>query len=259
MTQTALITGASSGIGACFAASLAARGYRLVLVARSGDALQALADRLVAQHGGEAIALPADLGQPGAAAKLKATLDAQGIAVDVLINNAGFGTAGAFHKADPARNSGMVALNITAVVELCQSFLPGMVERRTGGIINVASSSAFQPLPTMSLYAASKSFVLSFSEGLWAEVRSKGVTVTALCPGPVDTPFFEATGTPGLRSKVPSQAMMTPEAVVAAALEGFDKGRSLVVPGLPNKFTSVLPRFVPRQLMALAAGRLMGR
>jgi hypothetical protein len=256
---TALVTGASSGIGACFAKSLSARGYHVILVARTASKLQALADRLNAGTPGIASVQVADLSQPRAARLLAQTLADSGVTVDLLINNAGFGAAGPFHKSDAARNQEMIAVNVQALAELCQEFLPTMVANRRGGIINVASAAAFQPLPGLALYAATKAFVLSLSEGLWAEVRGKGVTVTALCPGPVDTPFFEATGTPGLRSKVPAMAMMRPEAVVQAALAAHDARRSVAVPGLGNKFTSVLPRVMPRALMAYAAGRITGR
>lgn len=256
---TALITGASSGIGASFAHALSGRGYRVVLVARSADKLQALAAALNQKHADCARVHAADLGLPNAAADLRAALAEQGVTIDLLINNAGFGTAGAFHKADAARNQQMIALNMTAVAELCHAFLPAMVANRRGGIINVASSAAFQPLAGMTLYAATKSFVLSLSEGLWAEVRGKGVTVTALCPGPVDTPFFEATGTPELRSKLPSFAMMRADEVVRAALNAYDHRQSVIVPGLSNKASSVLPRLLPRALMAYAAGRVLGR
>lgn len=256
---TALITGASSGIGAEFARVLAAQGSDLILVARSKDKLEALAEQLRSAHGGQVVVIASDLGKPGAATRLKAEVVKRGFAVDLLVNNAGFGSAGAFAKEDATRNQQMIALNVAAVVDLAQAFLPEMLAVQRGAIINVASSAAFQPTPFMAVYGASKAFVLSFSESLWAEARGKRVKVLALCPGPVDTPFFEATGVPGLRKTVPKPMMMGVEAVVAEALAGLAAGKSVVVPGLPNKFTSFLPRLMPRQLMATATGKLMGR
>lgn len=259
MAQTALITGASSGIGECFARTLAQSGYGLILVARSEDKLQALAADLRSQHGLPVTVILSDLTKATAVADLAAAVQAQGLTVDFLINNAGFGSAGAFAKASAERDAQMIALNVQALVALCHVFLPAMQQREHGAILNVASTAAFQPLPGLAIYAATKAFVLSFTEALWAEARRKGVTVTALCPGPVDTPFFEATGTPTLRSKVPNVMMMSPQAVVDAALAGIKSGKPVVVPGLSNKATSVLPRFMPRRLMALASGVLMGR
>ena len=256
---TALITGASSGIGEAFAEALAKQGSDLILVARSKDKLKALAEKLAQAHGVRVEVLAVDLAEPSPGARVAAGVAKLGMTVDLLLNNAGFGTAGAFHKTDPARSSQMVALNVSAVVDLTHAFLPAMLERGSGAIINIASVAAFQPLATMCVYAASKSFVLSFSEGLWAEVRRKGLKVLAVCPGPVDTPFFEATGTPGLRKTVPKPMMMTAEQVVKDSLRALKDGRTFVVPGLLNKAVTATPRLVPRKLMALLAAKSMGR
>ena len=179
--------------------------------------------------------------------------------VDLLVNNAGFGTAGAFAKQSPGRDAQMIALNCTAVVDLVHAFLPSMLVRGKGGIINVASVAGFQPTPYMAIYGATKAFVLSFTESLWAEMRDKGIQVTALCPGPVDTPFFEATGTPSLRKTVPKPLMMQARPVVEQALEALEQGHSVVVPGAPNKMMTFLPRVLPRSLMAKMSARVMGR
>lgn len=255
----ALITGASTGIGASFAEVLAHRGHDLILVARSQDKLDALASRLMGATGQRVTVIAADLGLPGSGAALAAEVLQLGLHVDLLVNNAGFGVAGAFVKQNAQRDAEMIALNCAAVVDLAHAFLPAMLERGSGGIINVASMAAFQPLPYMTIYAATKSFVLSFTEGLWAEVRDKGIQVTALCPGPVDTPFFEATGTPGLRKTVPPPLMMQTMPVVEAALASLAAGQPVCIPGLPNKAVSLLPRLVTRSFMAKMSARVMGR
>jgi short-subunit dehydrogenase len=257
--QTALITGASSGIGATFAHHLARRGYGLILVARSKDKLEALAAELRAVHGTRVDVLPADLAQPAPGAALKALVDALGLDVDLLVNNAGFGAAGAFHTLPAARQQEMIALNVAAVVDLAQTFLPGMVERGRGDLINVASLAGFQPMPFMSVYGASKAFVLSFSEALWAEYRGRGIRVLAVCPGPVDTPFFEATGADGLRDAVPSKLVMSAEAVVVRSLRALDAGEMTVVPGATNNLVTALPRLLPRRFLAWSTGRAMQR
>ena len=249
MAQTALITGASSGIGAAFARALARRGDHLILVARSEDKLEALAESLRGEQAVTVTVVAADLSLPGCGVRLAAELAGRGLAVDVLINNAGFGSAGAFAQQDPARDAEMIGLNVAAVVDLAHAFLPAR--------IHIARH--LQRLPQMAIYAATKAFVLSFSEALWAETRGSGVRVTALCPGPVDTPFFEATGTPELRKAVPKGFMMTAEEVAAEALSALAAGRPVVVPGVGNKLLSVVPRLLPRRWMTLASGKAMAR
>lgn len=256
--KTALVTGASSGIGENFAQKLANQGYDLILVARSKDKLETLAQKLRAS-GRRVEVIAADLAEPSPGARIAAGVAKLGMTVDLLLNNAGFGTAGALHKTDPVRSAQMIALNVSAVVDLTHAFLPGMVEREHGTIINIASVAAFQPTPTMSVYGASKAFVLSFSEGLWAEYRHKGIRVLAVCPGPVDTPFFEATGATNLRKTVPAPMMMTTDAVVDESLRALKAGRTFVVPGLLNKALTATPRIVPRRLMAVLSAKAMGR
>ena len=257
--HTALITGASSGIGETFAHALAKRGLDLILVARSEDKLRALAKQLAELYSRRVEVVTSDLSLDGAAAKVKSAADALGMPVDLLNNNAGFGTFGAFYKQDAARERQEVMLNAAAVLDMSHAFLPSMIERKSGGVINVASLAAFQPLPYMAVYAATKAFVLSFSEALRAEVRAKGVRVMALCPGPVDTPFFEATGDPKLRGTVPKSTMMTVDAVVATALKDFNAGKGVCVPGLASKALALSGRYAPRGLLNAITSRVMKR
>ena len=259
MAQTALITGASSGIGEAFAELLARRGDRLILLARSRDRLEALAARLREAHGVAVEVIAFDLGEPGCGPRLAAEVAARGLSVDLLVNNAGFGAAGAFARQDPARDTAMIQLNVTAVTELAHAFLPGMLERGRGGIVNVASLAGFQPMPQMAVYAATKAFVLSFSESLWAETRGSGVKVTALCPGPVDTPFFEATGTPELRQAVPRGMMMSAVQVAEQSLQALAAGRPVLVPGLANQLVSLGPKLLPRRWLTLLSAAAMQR
>lgn len=258
--RTALITGASSGIGEAFAQALALRGIDLILVARSRDKLQALAKQLARAHGIKTTVIAADLSQPGSGAALAAQVARRGLQVDLLLNNAGFGLAGKFHDQEAARDAQMIALNIAAVVDLTHALLPPMLARGTGAIVNIASLAGFQPTPYMAVYGATKAFVLSFSESLWAEYRRKGIDVLAVCPGPVDTPFFEATGQgEALRKTVPKGTMLSAQQVVEASLKALAARKSFVVPGTVMKLVSALPRVVPRGLLAAGAARAMKR
>ena len=257
--RVALITGASSGIGAAFAEALAVQGLDLILVARSEDKLRALGKQLHELHSRRVEVVTADLGVAGSAQKVHAASEALGMPVDLLINNAGFGTAGAFIKQDAERERQEVLLNAAAVVDMTHAFLPAMVERGHGGIINVASVASFQPLPYMAVYAATKAFVMSFSQAVRGEVRAKGVKVLALCPGPVDTPFFEATGNAKLRKTVPKATMMSADDVVKDALRALKAGRSVCVPGLANKMMAASSRIVPRDLLSAMTALVMKR
>lgn len=244
--KTVLITGASMGIGAEFARALAARGARSVLVARSQERLDSLAREL-----GGATVITQDLSQPGAAKAVFDAVSARGLVVDVLINNAGFATFGAFADLPLATQREQVDLNVGALVELTHTFLP-VLERQAGGVIHVASTAAFQPLPYMAVYAASKAFVLSFSEALWGEYRARGVRVLALCPGATDTPFFERAGQ---SAAVGRKAM--PQAVVQRALRAFERGRSHVIHGASNYWTAQSSRFLPRESVLSITGKIM--
>lgn len=255
--RTALITGASSGIGASFAETLAAKGCDLVLVARSADKLEALAQRLAQAHGRRVEVLVADLAKLSPGAALKARVDQLGMQIDLLVNNAGFGTMGAFETLDPRREQEELLLNAGAVVDLSRAFLPAMLEAGRGGIVNLASMAAFQPLPYMAVYGASKVFVWSFTDALWAEARGRGVHVMAVCPGPVETAFFDQPDVKGLRATVPKGSVVSPQRVVDAALKGLLARKRLVVPGTLGHASSVLTRLAPRSVLALAVSRFM--
>lgn len=257
--KTALITGASSGIGELFAHQLAAEGSDLILVARSEDKLRQLATRITKDHGADVEVITADLGLVSPGAALAAEVAKRGYQVDLLVNNAGFGTVGSFIKQDAAREYNEIALNCAAVVDLTHAFLPGMVERGFGGVINVASAAAFQPLPYMAVYAATKAFVLSFSHGIRGEYGNKGITVTALCPGPVDTPFFEATGAEGLRGTVPKSMLMSADRVVAECLKSFHAGKAVCLPGATTKLMAAAGHLTPRGILGRVTSKGMKR
>ncbi len=242
----ALVTGASSGIGADLARALATRGYDLVVVARSEDRLQDLAQEL-ARHNATVYIEAEDLALPGAATRLSERIRAGGRTIDVLVNDAGFGLAGPFHQSSPAELSGMIAVNITALTELSREFLPGMIERRRGRILNVASLAAFQPGPCMAVYYATKAYVLSLSEALWEECRGTGVTVTALCPGPVDTRFAERAAMTDIRLFAGGlMPKMSSARVAELGVEGLMRGRRVVIPGLTTRFLALASGFTPR-------------
>lgn len=249
--KTVLITGGSMGIGAAFAAEYARRKARLVLVARSGDRLDELARQLEAAHGVRVDTVACDLNADGAATRVFDAVRALGVEVDVLVNNAGFGRYGPFAETDLETQLDEIDLNVRVLVELTHRFLPE-IERRRGGIVQVASTAAFQPVPYMAVYAATKAFVLSFSEALWAEYRARGVRVLALCPGATDTPFFARAGEAAAFGK-----KGTPEDVVRVALHAFERNRSHVVHGAANRVTTLSSRWVTREFAAWLSGRLM--
>lgn len=256
---TALITGASSGIGEEFAKILAARGCNLIVVARSEDTLNQIAGDLHDAHGITVDVMAADLSEPDNCANVAEATAALGRRVDLLINNAGFGTMGPFVKADPIREHQEVELNVTALTNLCHAFLPGMVERHRGGIINVASVASFQPIPYMAVYAATKAYVRYLSEALHAECKGRGVTVTALCPGPVATNFFAATESKDIDSIVQKVAaiVMTPEKVVLDALKAMEKGQAVVVPGASNKLGAMASTLIPNRVLTNILAKTM--
>jgi len=250
--QRALVTGASSGIGEVFARQLAERGANLVLAARSQDKLDALAQELQERFGTSVEVRACDLSEPGAGAALAARLAERDVRIDVLINAAGFGLFGQLHEADPARTSQQVRLNVDALTELTCALLPQMRARNRGAIVNVASTAAFQPVPYMAVYGATKAYVLSFTEALWAETRGTGVLVTALCPGATDTPFFD---TASEHASIGHR--MSPEHVVAAALSALERRRCSVTPGLRNRLLAGAPRLTPRQTVVRISARTM--
>ncbi|GAB5374902.1 MAG: SDR family NAD(P)-dependent oxidoreductase [Acuticoccus sp.] len=239
----AIVTGASSGIGAALAAEIARDGYALLLVARRADRLRALAERLDAPV--EVFA--ADLTDPGAIEALAGVLAMQGRQPDVLVNNAGFGQGGAFAAASAARDLQMVDLNVRAVVDLTHRFLPGMLARGRGGVLNVASIVGYQAGPYSAVYSASKAFVLSFSDALYSECANTGVAVSALCPGPVETEFFSEAGAEKMRFRRFARALPA-ERVAAAGWRGFKAGKRRVVPGTLVKLRALTAWMTPAAL-----------
>lgn len=251
--NTTLITGASSGIGAAFARKLAARGRNVLLVARSEDKLIALCNELGRLTSIRAQYLTLDLQQPDAAAQLFEETKKRELEIDMLINNAGFGSMGDFVKLDLNHELDIIQLNIRALVDLTHRFLQPMRERKRGTIINVASTAGFQAVPYMATYAASKAFVLSFSEALWDENRSHGVHVMALCPGVTETNFFEASGI----DRPPMRTIQTAEEVVETALRALNRKKSTVVSGWTNLFTVEVERIFPRSFITKVAGKAL--
>jgi uncharacterized protein len=243
----ALITGASSGIGECFARSLARRGRNLVLTARSEDKLRQLAAELKRENGVSVEVIALDLSVRDASAQLVSALHERRLAIGLLINNAAFGGRGEFWKLDFDRQMAMVRLNVNALAELTYLLLPAMVERRQGAIINVSSTASFQPMAYTATYGATKAFVTSFSMSLAEEVRAHGIRVVTLCPGGTRTNFFVA-GNYGVRS-IPG-GLQEPDEVVEEALKVLDQGGGLVVPRFLNKLGVFVQRFIPRQTVA---------
>ena len=251
--NTTLITGASSGIGAAFARKLAARGRNVFLVARSEDKLIALCNELGRLTSIRAQYLALDLRNPDAGAQLFEETQKRELEIEMLINNAGFGSMGDFVKLDLDRELEMIQLNVRSLVDLTHRFLGPMRERKRGAIINVASTAAFQAVPYMATYAATKAFVLSFSEALWDENRSHGVHVMALCPGVTETNFFQAAGI----DRPPMRTVETAEDVVETALRALERRKSTVISGWTNLFTVEAERFVPRSVVTKVAGKAL--
>lgn len=255
--RTALVTGASGGIGEAFARRLATEGADLVLVARGKEKLQALAAALKKKHGIAVTVIPKDLTQSDAAQVLFEETNRRHLTVDVLVNNAGFGIGGPFLESKLERTLEMIQLNVSTLVALTRLYLPGMVERRGGAVVNVASTAAFQPTPYMgAAYGATKAFVLSFSEALWEECRTSGVTVMALCPGPTSTGFFDVAGMAEGSMPVGAQ---TPDEVVEVALQGLKAKRPSVISGWMNYALAQSSRLAPREIVARVTGLMFRR
>lgn len=251
--NTSLITGASSGIGEAFARRLAALGRNVFLVARSEDKLVTLCNELGRENRVRAQYFVLDLSQPDAGERLFAEAEKRGLEIDLLVNNAGFGSMGDFVKLDQARELNMIDLNVKALVDLTYRFLGPMRQRKRGAIINVASTAGFQPVPFMATYAATKAFVLSFSEAIWEENRPYGIEVLALCPGVTETNFFEAAH----GHKPPARAAQTADEVVDTAMKALGRGKGHVVSGLSNLVMVEAERFVPRAVVVRVVGRMM--
>src|SRR3954447_1028636 len=254
--STCLVTGASSGIGADVARSLASRGHGVVLVARRTERLQDLADELRGGHGVRAETLACDLGDSSARDRLPGQIEELGLTVEVLINNAGFGSGGLFHELDQERELEMVRLNVEAVVALCGEYVPRMVDRDRGAVLNVASTAAFQPLPRQATYAATKAFVLAFTDGLHADLHGTGVTATSLCPGPVKTEFAQTAGIDEAASGLPELFWTDSDYVAEEAVKALERGRRVVVPGKLNQATAFGGQHAPRGLFLRFGSRV---
>ncbi|MGB9224003.1 SDR family NAD(P)-dependent oxidoreductase [Mycobacterium sp.] len=245
--RAAIVTGASSGIGEEFARILVGRGYQVVLVARSADRLEQIAARL----GAHAHPLPADLSQRTERASLLDRVTALGLTPDILVNNAGLSTTGVVAKSVPEKELNLIEVDVAAVVDLCSRLLPGMVERHRGAVLNVASTAAFQPLPGQAAYGAAKAFVLSYTHSLRGELRGTGVSVTALCPGPVDTGFGEAAGfsKEEADAALPRVMWVPADQVAQAGIDGLAAGKSVVIPGRVNRVAASISRVTPPELL----------
>ena len=256
-SETVLVTGASSGIGLELAKCFAAEGSRLVLVARNTEALESLADELRRTHKVEALVLTADLAQPETPERIFNELQGRGIMVDVLVNNAGFGAWGRFAELSLPRQLEMLQVNITALVHLTGLFLPGMLQRRRGGILNVASVAGFVPGPGMAVYYATKACVVSLTEALAEELAGTSVTITALCPGPTLTNFGNAAQfrEEGRKIRI---ATMSAKAVARYGHRSFRRGKVVAVPGLQNRLIVLFSRFLPRSVVRKMAGKSNG-
>ncbi len=251
----AVVTGASSGLGALFAEKLAQRGLPVVLAGRDEARLAEVRQRVQRVAPGIEVELVVgDLGARGGVESLVAALD--GRVIDVLVNNAGFGTYGRLEEVDPERDHDLIAVNVDALVRLTHAVLPAMLARGRGRILNVASTIAFQPAPYQATYGASKAFVLSFSQALWAETRGTGVTVTALAPGPTRTGFVDALDADVSQTAI-YKRLAAPEPVVAAGLRALDRGRPVVVPGLRNWLMANAARLSPGWIGAMISGRML--
>ncbi len=256
--KTALITGASSGIGLDFARLFAEGGYDVVLVARTESKLKALADELSSQHGVRALAVAADLADPSAPGRLMERLKAEGVQVEVLVNNAGYASYGAFAETDLDAELKMIQVNIATLTALTKAVLPGMLARKSGRILNVASTAAFQPGPLMAVYYATKAYVLSFSEALANETQGTGVSVTCLCPGPTKTGFQERAKMEESKL-VKGKEIMDSLTVARAGYEALHRGQAVIIPGFMNKMMAQSVRFLPRSAVTNMVRKVQDR
>jgi uncharacterized protein len=248
-----LITGASTGIGRALAEVFAEHGHDLILVARNREKLQACAIELEQKHKVKVAWFTEDLSEPGGPGRVHRSVSAEGLEVDILVNNAGAGLYGQFVNTELNAELKMIQLNVAVVAELTKRFLPGMVQNQHGRILNVASTAAFVPGPWMSVYYATKAFVLSFSEAIAYELRPKGVTVTTLCPGPTESEFQVRSGSQ--RSRLFEAFLMDAPTVARAGYNGTMQGQTVVIPGLRNKLIPVAARLIPRPMMAALSHR----
>lgn len=248
--NNALITGASGGIGEELAKVFAAHGFNLILVARTESKLKELGDILSAKHGIKTFAIGLDLSDPKSPAQLQQRVAELGLTVDVLVNNAGFADFGDFAKSDLGKQLQMIQVNITTLTELTHRFLPAMVERKRGYVLNVGSTGSFMPGPLMSVYYATKNYVLAFSEAIREELKGSGVQVTVLAPGPVATGFQKAAAMEGSKLLTnPMNPLMSANAVAKAGYEGLMRGQQIVIPGFVNQVQALMPRLLPRAVV----------
>ncbi len=255
-TATALVTGASAGIGAAIAGELASRGQGVTLVARREELLNELAGELASKHGVRAEVIAADLGDTAERDRLERRIGELGLTVEILVNNAGFGNSGAVHETERDRIVAMVRLNCEALLDLQARYTPGMVERGRGAVLNVASTASFQPIPGTATYAATKAFVLNLTEASHSELKGTGVSATALCPGPVKTEFPEAAGVAGVEEQLPGIFWTSVEDVARQAVDGMAGGKRVVVPGLMNRAGALTGQHSPRMLILPFAKRV---
>jgi short-subunit dehydrogenase len=253
--STCLVTGASSGIGAEIARQLAERGHGVTLVARRAERLRELAAEL-SEGGVRAEAIGADLSDPLDRGRMADQIRELGLDVEVLVNNAGFGSGGRFHELDLDTELQMVRTNVEAVVDLCGRYVPGMIDRGRGAVLNVASTAAFQPIPRQATYCGTKAFVLAFTDSLHQEFRGTGVGATALCPGPVKTEFVEVADMGAVADDTPSFLWMSAEECARIAVRGMERGKRVVVPGVLNRATTIGGHYTPRSLLLPAMDRL---
>ncbi len=263
-SSAALVTGASAGIGAAIARELAARGYPLVLVARRKQRLDELAEELEVKHSVRVHTLACDLTKAAARGRLPGQVARLGLDVEILVNNAGFATNGPFDECDPDRELEQVRVLVEAPVALSSAFVPAMVARGRGAILNVSSTAAMQPLPYSAGYSAAKAYVLAFSEALHQELRGKGVTVSALCPGPVHTEFWkisgwEVNGGQSFERAVPRPAWISPEQAAAGGVQGLADGERVIVPGIRVRTAMQAARYLPHAVKLPALEWMMRR
>jgi uncharacterized protein len=254
--STCLVTGASSGIGAEIARELAGRGHGVTLTARREERLRELAGELSAEHGVRVETISADVADEAAREELRGELEERNLVVEVLVNNAGYGSGGAFVELDPGNEAAMVRTNVEAVVALTGVFLPEMVERGRGAVLNVASLIAFQPVPFQATYGATKAAVLSFTDALHEELRGTGVTVTSVCPGPVRTEFGEQGGFGGADDRIPGPLWLDAAKVAGDAVAALERGDRVTVPGAGNQLAALYGQHLPRFLLLPLVRRL---
>ena len=254
-TKTVLITGASGGIGRELAYIFAQKKHHLVLVARSKDKLEQIAKECITQYGIEATVFTHDLSDPKSAERLYQDVQQNGISIDVLVNNAGFGQFGSFVKGDFAKTMEMINLNVTTLVALTSLFVKEMVARNQGQILNIASTAAFQPVPNFAVYGATKAFVLNFTEALHYELKDTKISVSALCPGPTSTGFEQAADMEG--SKLFERGVMDAKTVAQIGYKGLQKNKMTIVPGLKNQVLAFASNMTPsRDLLVWVAGKM---